>query len=56
MTLMEVGTCEFMQKVDHHCHHLHQHDHALLQAWVAWTITRRIKFQNRTKKKFKNQI
>ncbi len=35
---MEVGTCEFLQEVDHHCHHLHQPDHALLQAWVAWTF------------------
>jgi hypothetical protein len=28
---MEVGTCEFLQGVDHHC-----------MAWVAWTFVVRI--------------
>jgi hypothetical protein len=34
---MEVGTCNVLQ-VDHHCHHLHQQDNALLQTWVGWTF------------------
>jgi hypothetical protein len=39
---MEVGTCEFLQEVDHHCHHLHHQDHALLQAWVIWTFVMQV--------------
>jgi hypothetical protein len=52
---MEVGTCEFLQEVDHHYQHLDQQDHALLQEWVGWTFVVRIDIVAKVSHQLPNQ-